>query len=351
MQKFLVFINSLFAIALLFSYLSAFISPASLGVFALFGLFYPYILIINVFFLIFWLISEWRYASISFLTILLGINHISSFYGVNSQSSVQKSIDPIQIGSMNINAGYFFRVSDLDLAEKRKSTLKKIFINDDIDIFCLQESNFAVNEFVAESLPNFYNASHEKTTTSIFSKFPIKDTGSLVINERKHKSCIWADIAYNGQIIRIYSVHLYSNKLTKETEAIIAERSFGDQKLIDDVRYILGSYINSSKKRVSEIDIILDHIKQSPHPVIIAGDFNDTPQSYIYRKLKQSGFGDAFQDGSEGLGTTYAGYLPLLRIDYSFADESYFKTLDHQIIRYRMSDHYPMVSSYKLIEQ
>ena len=341
----------MFAIALLFSYLSAYINPGSLGVLALFGLFYPYLLIINVFFLIFWLISEWKYASISFFTILLGVNHISSFYGVNGQASILKSTDPIQIGSMNINAGYFFRVPDLKLADKRKSTLKKIFINDDIDVFCLQESNFAVNEFIFDALPTFHKASHEKTTTSIFSKYPIKDSGSLVINERKQKSCIWADISYQGQTIRIYSVHLYSNKLTKETEAIIEERSFGDQKLIDDVRYILGSYINSSKKRVNEIDIILKHIAQSPHPVILAGDLNDTPQSYIYRKIKKSGFCDAFQDASEGLGTTYAGYLPLLRIDYSFADNSNFKTLDHQIIRYRMSDHYPLVSTYKLINQ
>ena len=95
--------------------------------------------------------------------------------------------------------------------------------------------------------------------------------------------------------------------------------------------------------------MILNHISQSPHPVILAGDFNDTPQSFMYNKIKNSGFCDAFQQAGHGLGTTYAGYVPLLRIDYNFAQKNYFRVLKHEVIDARMSDHYPQVSTFSII--
>jgi len=350
-QKILVYINIILAISLLLSYLSSFISPTQIGHLALFGLFYPYLLIINVFFFLFWLITEWKYGAISLLTIILGFNHLSSFYGINSRSVTEEPKDLIKVGSMNINAGYFFRINDQALSEQRKDQLKTVFLNNSLDIICLQESNHVVNSFVASSLESYHQASEDRTTTSIFSKYPIKDYGSLTINERKNKTCLWADIIVGKETVRVYSVHLYSNKLTKETEAIIEDRSFGDERMIDDLRYILGSYINSSRKRVKEMDIILEHVRKSPFPVIMAGDFNDTPQSYSYRQIKNAGFCDAFQDSADGLGTTYAGSLPLLRIDYCFADKDRFKTIEHQIVKKRMSDHFPLISVFKLSRQ
>ena len=58
-------------------------------------------------------------------------------------------------------------------------------------------------------------------------------------------------------------------------------------------------------------------MNNSPFPVIICGDFNDTPLSYTYNKFA-SNYTDAFRNSSSGLGITYAGKVPAGRIDYIF---------------------------------
>jgi endonuclease/exonuclease/phosphatase family metal-dependent hydrolase len=67
--------------------------------------------------------------------------------------------------------------------------------------------------------------------------------------------------------------------------------------------------------RARQAEILREHIAASPHPVIVCGDFNDTPLSYSYR-LMSKGLKDSFMEKGWGLGTTYAGALPALRIDY-----------------------------------
>jgi endonuclease/exonuclease/phosphatase (EEP) superfamily protein YafD len=76
----------------------------------------------------------------------------------------------------------------------------------------------------------------------------------------------------------------------------------------------------SSKLRSTQTQTILTSIDNSPYPVIILGDFNDTPQSYTYQKL-QEGRKDAFIERGTGWGATYLKPLPFLRIDYILHDD------------------------------
>ena len=145
----------------------------------------------------------------------------------------------------------------------------------------------------------------------------------------------------------VYNIHLFSNRLTVQTEEIIEEVDFDNEEVIEDIKYILTSYINSSKKRVKEIKILKKHIESCQYPIILAGDFNDTPQSYTHRQIHNLGFHDAFEQQGKFLGYTYGGALPLLRIDYSFLDQ-HFEVLSHRIIRKKMSDHYPIITNIAL---
>ena len=78
----------------------------------------------------------------------------------------------------------------------------------------------------------------------------------------------------------------------------------------------IGSRLKTAfTMRAEQAQIIANYIKDSPHPVIVMGDFNDTPQSYAYRKIKK-GLNDSFRKSGRGFGNTYAGELPSFRIDY-----------------------------------
>jgi endonuclease/exonuclease/phosphatase family metal-dependent hydrolase len=96
---------------------------------------------------------------------------------------------------------------------------------------------------------------------------------------------------------------------------------------------ILSAY----KSRAQEVHRILYHAKKSPYPVIICGDFNDTPVSYCYQQLKSS-FEDAFLEAGIGTGATYAGKVPPNRIDYIFHSDGFRATAFH-IQKEILSDH------------
>jgi endonuclease/exonuclease/phosphatase family metal-dependent hydrolase len=74
----------------------------------------------------------------------------------------------------------------------------------------------------------------------------------------------------------------------------------------------------------------------------VAGDFNDTPNSYAYRTLSQ-GMQDAFWKSGRGLGSTFNGPIPGLRIDHMLVD-LYIKVERFEVVEEDISDHFPVMS-------
>ena len=91
---------------------------------------------------------------------------------------------------------------------------------------------------------------------------------------------------------------------------------------------------------------IMDKIEESPHPIILAGDFNDTPSSFVYNKIS-SFLEDTFVEKGNGFGRTYAGELPLLRIDFILKSQE-FKTLNYQRHKVFFSDHFPVSATLQI---
>ena len=60
--------------------------------------------------------------------------------------------------------------------------------------------------------------------------------------------------------------------------------------------------------------------------MIVAGDFNDTPVSYTYRKIRK-GLNDSFVTSGYGAGFTYRGNYPPNRIDYILYDNKLMNTV------------------------
>jgi len=71
-------LNIISAAALLFSYLAPLINPANFVLPALFGLAYPYLLMINMVFVLFWMLHLKKEVLISLLVILIGWNHLNN---------------------------------------------------------------------------------------------------------------------------------------------------------------------------------------------------------------------------------------------------------------------------------
>ena len=74
---------------------------------------------------------------------------------------------------------------------------------------------------------------------------------------------------------------------------------------IKDISYRLKY---AFQKRAQQADQVSRHIQASPYPVIVCGDFNDTPVSYSYRTIRKD-LQDAYTGSGRGIGNTYSGFF------------------------------------------
>ncbi|RIW12375.1 endonuclease [Algoriphagus lacus] len=172
---------------------------------------------------------------------------------------------------------------------------------------------------------------------AIFSRYPIVNQGVVFENERNN-GAMFADIQVSGDTIRVYNTHLQSM-------AIQAESLDNYEEAKQVYRQTLGKLHRGSLARSKQLNLLYEHLSNSPHPVILMGDLNEIPYSYAYFKLSEK-LDNAFEKAGRGFEFTYNRVLFFLRIDHIFADPSlkpvYFKT--HREVDY--SDHYPVTATF-----
>jgi endonuclease/exonuclease/phosphatase family metal-dependent hydrolase len=172
---------------------------------------------------------------------------------------------------------------------------------------------------------------------AIFSKYPIVNDG-VVFDNRSNNGAIFSDIRAGRDTIRIYNVHLESMSI--RTDSL---DNYQEAKQI--YRKTLGKLHRGSLKRAEQLNILREHVNNSPYPVILMGDLNEIPYSYTYFKLNER-LKNAFELAGRGFGFTYNRILFFLRIDHIFSSPSlipaYFNT--HREVDY--SDHFPVSATF-----
>ena len=111
------------------------------------------------------------------------------------------------------------------------------------------------------------------------------------------------------------------------------------------MRSILVRYTDNSLLRASQADTIARVVGESPYRVVLCGDFNDTPVSYVYRRMRGNRQ-DAFSEAGRGFSYTFNGFRNVLRIDYVMLDPT-FEVVDYRTPELDYSDHLPVVVTFK----
>lgn len=336
-------INILLGVVTLLSFLTPFINPKFYWVFSIIGVFFPVYMILHVLFVFFWFFLEWKKSFLSVLCLVFGFQHIQNYIGFGNSQPIIDQENSIKIASFNISYGYFLiekeKVEKKENLQKVKDELAKLR---DADIVCFQEVGEYVLEAIKSSFPKHF-VYKTKKGVAIVSRFPFGEKGIIDFGSITN-SCIWADVKINGEKVRIYSFHLQSNKVSKDADDMVENFQKNDgKKWYKDIKGMLRKYRNSNISRAQQIDKIMDHVKNCPHPFLIGTDMNDVPVSYIYRQVSKYGQ-DAFREKGEGLGTTYRGNIPLLRIDYLFYSQP-FNCLQYEKTPMTVSDHHAVMST------
>ena len=340
-------INVLIIFSTFFAYLSPFVNPVNFWQFSFFGLIFPWLLLGNLVFIIFWGLQKKKYFLLSFCCVLLGWGHVKSFVGLNFFGD-STTANPIVIASYNIHAlkGLYQGIKNKEIKKKNERDFVEFLKKEGtIHILCTQETSQSSSKFIREHFDFPYHHQLKYKKTALFSKFPILKTGEVSFGLNSN-SCIWADVQINQQTVRIYSIHLQSNQVSSTADKVMTEGDLRSKETLKDIKGMMGKYRFFTKRRAAQAQKVANHIALAPHPVIICGDLNDTPQSFSYHILTKN-LKDSFKEKGFGLGTTYAGNIPALRIDYILYDKK-IKLHNLKILKENFSDHYPVICQISL---
>lgn len=338
-------LNILLITGTILSYMAAFVSPQSFWVLSLFGLAYPVFLVLNVIFFFIFVSLKIRTAILSLACILLGWNYLSVMYATNS-SKISASDNKITVCSFNIESLYTYRnnAKSQNQYEYEDETsfapYRSFFDQASANIICLQEyfpKNSYFNKYFQKNTPFSI-----KGSLSIYSKYPIINQGEAIAGGKKTNGAIFADLKIDTTIVRVYNVHLQSTGIAPEAQKIADENKIKVENTKSSIRKIVSGLKSASQLRAKQVDEVVKHIQGCPYPVIICGDFNDTPYSYSYQQVRGN-LKDSFLERGNGFGVTYNGPIPTLRIDYILGSPS-LNFLSHKIINSKVSDHYPIIS-------
>jgi len=327
-NKIVYLLNSLFAVLLLLSYLIPFIKPSFLPAISALSLLVPLLLIINLLFLIYWLLGLKKQMILSLLCLLLGFSYATSFYKFNSKDVVS----PTQTRLMSYNVR-LFNIYNWIKDPDTKDNLIDFIIKENPAILCLQE--YHPQKRLESLYPyhfEYFTGAKHKSGLVIFSKYPIVGKGSLDFKNTSNNS-IYIDFVKKRDTMRVYNIHLESLHINPEKENISKNNS---QRLLKRIGQTF------SKQQV-QVLALKKHIAKVPYKTILCGDFNNTAFSWAYRALK-GGFKDSFSEAGSGFGTTYNFKHIPLRIDFILVDKT-IDVLNFKNYKVKYSDHYPIGSA------
>ena len=314
------------------------------------GLAMPVILVINLLILIYWITQKKWWIIIPIFAILLNIGYLSSIFQITvSSSKLPNNKLPIRLASYNV--GKFKSWDKFETQHYISEFLKNNYIN----IICFQEyrEDTKLNAKILSSLLTLphhtisYLPGSTTLGTGIFSKYPILQSGNIPFDS-KINDAIWADLQIGEQTIRVISCHLQTTNFSRKRK-LLDDPIFQNTNIQQKEEAILDitqELTKNFKIRATQAEMVRQVIDTTKIPVIVCGDFNDTPASYTYHHIKGE-LKDSFKERGNGYAYTFRGIHHLLRIDFIFYS-SQFECVDYHSPELEWSDHNPVISEFYL---
>jgi len=350
-DKIIISVNLIFTFFLILAYLSVRISPSDVSLLALFGLVYVFLFAANLLFVVFWAIRKKWFFLISLIAILIGYNLILNSFQINLFNQKANS-NSFKIMSYNVR---LFNKYKWNKNNNTSSEILYFIEKESPDVLCFQEyysDQKDKNLFYHKKLTKLINykdyyisfgkkgGQRYNYGIATYTKFPIISEG-VIRYEDENDISIFTDIVISEDTIRLYNCHLQSIKLGYEDyDFINNESNNNEEHKIVGLYRIIKKMNNAYEKRAEQVLIIKKHIKQCPYKVIVCGDFNDNPNSYVYNKISAN-LDDAFKRSGQGIGNTYIRDLSVFRIDY-ILHSKFIKSYNYKKHKVNYSDHYPI---------
>jgi endonuclease/exonuclease/phosphatase family metal-dependent hydrolase len=345
-------LNLIITVLFLIACLSPYINPARWWLNGFTGLIVPYLILILIFFIIFWLLVRPILALIPLLTLVIGWQQINVVFAWHPGAGFtkRKPANSLRIVDWNVQS-FNGLTKNKEIKKLIPTELAASIMKRQPDVICMQEFNNAANadniSLFIKQYPYYYfsrdyqrDAGGYQSGCIIFSRYPLLDSGK--IKYPVAESLIYVDILKGSDTIRIFTTHLQSFKFKKEDYNDIEKIKEQDNETLSASKSLLRKMKLAFSRRGIQANMVSDEIDKSPYPSIICGDFNDVPNSYTYFKIKGDRQ-DAFLKKGFAIGRSFIALAPTLRIDYILADPP-FEVKQFDMIDEDLSDHIMLVS-------
>jgi hypothetical protein len=319
------------------------------------GLITPYLLIVEFLFLIFWLVVKPFMMLPSLVSILLNWKIIFVIVGMHPGLLFPKTKNENNVRIISWNVSGFNGIMPKTNMKLRSQEIAYSIKKWNPDIICLQEYN--TNERKGD-VANHSQYFEKEFPYSFFSKDYHSKDGSYyagciiyakykIISAIRHsfsnkESLLETTLVKGADTLQVFTTHLYSYRFKHD-----------DFEAIDDASKnkwgVLKKMKNAFQQRAAQAEIVANSIKETRYPSIITGDFNDVPSSYTYQKISK-GWKDAFLEKGFGLGVTYLGLSPTLRIDYILTNQAW-EVMSFEQVDENLSDHHMIMADLLLKKQ
>ncbi len=313
---------------------------------ALLGLAFPVFVLINLGFLVFWLIFKPRRAIIPILGFVCGYSPIRRYLPLNVGREIPENA--IKIITYNVNHIAYDRFKTAD------NPILQYLVKQKADILCMQESGYKMElrQLTDSLLLPFYpyhetmrSHSNESDLLAIYTRYPILKK-ELIEYESKGNVSVAFHLLVDGDTVVVVNNHLQSIGYTESDKDAFNQIIKGEtNKELAEVesRKIVDKYQKAMVQRYPQVDSVLNYIdKYAGYSMIVCGDFNDGPISYTRRMLSRN-LVDCFVESGTGLGITYHKKRFYVRIDHILCSEDWMPykcVVDNEI---KESDHYPVI--------
>ena len=328
------------------------LNPADHPLLACSGMMFPVFALTNLGFLLFWLVVTWRKVWIPIVGFLLAFQPVKTYMPLNPRQEVPEGA--IKVLTYNVcSYGGNFKYDDA--FERIVGYLDE----QQADIVCLQEDVDSWRRYAFD----YYRKVYPYNDTTIFVQNELSFNGMgihtrypILRKERiPYESLANGSVAYFLQVgddtLLVVNNHLEGTHLSKEDRTRYKDMLRGDMQT-DTVKaesiHIIDKLGQSAAKRAPEAEAVRRYISEhSQYPVIVCGDFNDTPISYARRTMAQ-GLTDCFIASGCGIGLSYNQKGFWVRID-NILCSSHFTPYNCQVdSKIDFSDHNPMMCWLKM---
>lgn len=348
----IVTVNVTLSLLFLVACLSPYVNPARWWLNAFTGLIVPYLILMLVFFVIFWLLVKPRLVWLPLLSLAIGWQQISVVFAWHAGAgfSKRKPENSLRVVDWNVHS-FNGLSSNKEIRKLMPAELAGSIHKLNPDVICLQEFNHAAQAnnialFSDTYKYHYFSRDYRRANGGyqsgciIFSRYPIIDSGRIAYPVAE--SLIYADILKGEDTIRIYTTHLQSFKFKKADYDDIEKIRDQDEETLSASKSLFRKMKLAFSRRGKQANIVRAELNRTPYPAVICGDFNDVPNSYTYFQIKD-GWQDAFLQKGFAVGRTFISLAPTLRIDYILASPR-FEVKQFDMVDEDLSDHIMLVS-------